>query len=308
VFDQASTLRRLMQDFAAQDSLPYGGSRGASGYEQAPIPRVLAVSGGKGGVGKTLTTANLGLCFARLGMRTLLIDGDLGLANLDVVLGIHPKATIEDVLNGEASLKSVIVQGPGGLRVVPAMSGVLKTSELGRMQKLLLLDSLDSLDEEFDIVLVDTPAGVSRNVQYWTASAAEVIVIATPEPTSLADAYATMKILKETTSEYRFKLLVNMVKSEAEGLRVFEKLSSFADEYLKVRVEYLGAVPFDECLRMSVRERVPCVQKYPLSPASQSFRNISSQILATAGEIPAKGTVQFFWRRMIVSGEQEIFS
>jgi flagellar biosynthesis protein FlhG len=270
------------------------------------MPRVLAVSGGKGGVGKTLTTANLGLCFANLGMRTLLIDGDFGLANLDVVLGVRVRHTIDDVLSGEKELSSVVLEAHAGLDVIPASSGVLKVPELGPVQKLVLLDQIEALDVEYDVVLVDTPAGVSRNVQGWTTSCADVVVIATPEPTSLADAYATMKILHQSTRETKFKLVVNMVKSEDEALRVYEKLSSLAEEYLNVRVEFLGGIPFDEAMRRSVRERVPCVQRYPFAPAAASLRNIARQILAEPREDAAKGTAQFFWRRMLAQGNMEV--
>ena len=302
MFDQASTLRRLMRE---------AGAFALTGVEQtrnapAPLPRVLAITGGKGGVGKTLTTANLGLCLANLGMRTLLIDGDFGLANLDVVLGVRVRHTIDDVLAGEQELSSVVVRCPQGLDVIPASSGVLKVPELGPMQKLALLDKIEALDEEYDVVLIDTPAGVSRSVQGWTASSADVVVVATPEPTSLADAYATMKILNHTTRETRFKLIVNMARGEGEALQVYERLSSLAEEHLNVRVEYLGCILFDEAMRASVRERVPCVQRYPFAPASASLRQIAKSLLSQPHENAAKGTSQFFWRRMISNTRSDV--
>jgi flagellar biosynthesis protein FlhG len=263
----------------------------------------MAVTGGKGGVGKTLTTANLGLCFANLGMRPLLIDGDFGLANLDVVMGVRVRHTIDDVLAGEQELSSVVVRGPQGVDILPASSGVLKVPELGPVQKLALLDAIDALDEEYDIVLIDTPAGVSRSVQAWTSASAEVILVATPEPTSLADAYATMKILNQTTRETSFRLVVNMARDEEEALRVYERLSSLAEEYLSVRVGYLGCVVFDEAMRQAVRERSPCVQRYPFSRASANLREMARQIACEPREGASKGTAQFFWRRMLQSGE-----
>lgn len=296
MFDQATTLRRLMNE------ITFNANPGLSPKKivpPSPTPRVFAVTGGKGGVGKTLTTANLGLCFARLGMRTLLIDGDLGLANLDVVLNVRPQFTLDDVLSGDRELRDCIVTGPDGLRLIPASSGVLKIAELGRVQKLVLLDQIESLDEEFDAVFIDTAAGVSKNVQFWTSTAAEIIVVVTPEPTAMADGYATMKILNQTTGETRFKLVVNMVRSEQEGLRVYEKLSTLAADYLQVKVEFLGSVPFEESVRESVRERVPFVQKYPFSEASRGTRNIANQLLSEQNPESAKGTMQFFWRRMI---------
>ncbi|APJ05040.1 hypothetical protein AXG55_01780 [Silvanigrella aquatica] len=275
---------------------------------QPKIPTVLAVSGGKGGVGKTLTTANLGLCMARMGMRTLLIDGDFGLANLDVVLNLRPQFTLDDVLCGERHLKDIIMTGAEGIRVIPSSSGVMKVPELDKLQKLMLLDQIESLDEEFDVVIIDTPAGVSKNVQYWTSSSSEVIMVVTPEPTSLADCYASIKILSQMTAEKTFKLIVNMVRNDIEAKKIYEKISSLSDEYLQVRVDYLGYIPFDESVRNSVRERVPYVQKYPFSSASQGLRDISRQIVTqgTVGQL--KGTMQFFWRKMVSAHTPDILS
>jgi flagellar biosynthesis protein FlhG len=301
MFDQASSLRELMRNFQKDSQVVV-----QKNEYQNKIPTVLAVSGGKGGVGKTLTTANLGLCMARMGMRTLLIDGDFGLANLDVVLNLRPQYTLDDVLCGERHLKDIIITGIEGVRVIPSSSGVMKVPELDKIQKLMLLDQIESLDEEFDVVLIDTPAGVSKNVQYWTSSAAEVIMVVTPEPTSLADCYASIKILSQMTLEKSFKLIVNMVKSDIEAKKIYEKISTLSDEYLQVRVEYLGFIPFDEAMRNSIRERIPCVQKYPFSLASQGLRDIARQIVTqgTVGQL--KGTMQFFWRKMVSANTPDI--
>lgn len=273
------------------------------------VPWVLAVTGGKGGVGKTLTTANLGLCLSRLGMRTLLIDGDFGLANLDVVLNLRAPFTLDDVLAGERYLHDIIIDGPEGLRVVPAGSGLLKVSELSRAHKILLMDQLESLDEEFDIVIIDTPAGISQNVQYWTASAVEVVVVVTPEPASMADAYATMKVLSQTTHQSRFRMIANMVRSDAEGLMVYEKMATIAEEHLRIGVDFLGSIPFDETVRTAVRERVPFVQRYPFSAAARGMRAVSAQLVAERNRAPKpKGTVQLFWRRLITGNQSELFS
>jgi flagellar biosynthesis protein FlhG len=301
VFDQASSLRELMRNVQKDNKIV-----DPKIFYQPKIPTVLAISGGKGGVGKTLTTANLGLCMARMGMRTLLIDGDFGLANLDVVLNLRPQFTLDDVLCGERHLKEIIMTGPEGIRVIPSSSGVMRVPELDKLQKLMLLDQIESLDEEFDVVIIDTPAGVSKNVQYWTQSAAEVIMVVTPEPTSLADCYASIKILSQVTSENTFKLIVNMVRNDAEAKKIYEKISTLADEYLQVRVDYLGYIPFDESVRSSVRERSPYVQKYPFSLASQGVRDISRQIVTqgTVGQL--KGTMQFFWRKMVSANTPDI--
>lgn len=313
MFDQATTLRRLMEE-ARVPSAPGATSstkQEAHHYNSRPnrkAPRVITVTGGKGGVGKTLTTANLGLCFVREGMRTLLVDGDFGLANLDVVLNLRADSTLDDVLVGERELKDVIVAGPEGLRLIPASSGMPRVSELGKMQKMVLIDQIESIQDDFDIVLIDTPAGVSQNVQYWAASAAEVILVATPEPTSLADAYATMKVLSQTNNETTFKLIVNMARNDDEAMRVYERLSSVAAEYLQVKVDFVGHIPFCDSVRNSVRERTPYVQRYPFSAASRGVRSIAREILFNSDMPQPKGTMQFFWKRLVAGQNAEMFS
>ena len=301
MFDQASSLREMMRNIQKEDINFHKPIQ----YKQK-IPTVLAVSGGKGGVGKTLTTANLGLCMARMGMRTLLIDGDFGLANLDVVLNLRPQFTLDDVLCGERHLKDIIMTGTEGVRIIPSSSGVMRVPELDKLQKIMLLDQIESLDEEFDVVIIDTPAGVSKNVQYWTSSSSEIIMVVTPEPTSLADCYASIKILSQTTAETNFKLIVNMVRNDIEAKKIYEKISTLSDEYLQVRVEYLGHIPFDEVVRNSVRDRVPYVQKYPFSQASQGLRDISRQIITQGKVGQLKGTMQFFWRKMVAANSPDI--
>ncbi len=301
MIDQAATLREMMRDISHQSI-----TKNTNSINSPNIPSVLAISGGKGGIGKTLTTANLGLCMARMGMRTLLIDGDFGLANLDVILNLRPRFTLDDVLCGERHLKEIIMTGPEGVRIIPSSSGVMKVSELDNLQKLVLLDQVEELDEEFDVVIIDTPAGVSKNVQYWTTSSSEVIMVVTPEPTSLADCYASIKILSQTTNETSFKLIVNMAQNDQEAKRIYEKISLLAEEYLGVRIEYLGGIPFDDSVKSSVRERVPYVQRYPFSAASNGMREIARQIITQSSVGKVKGTMQFFWRRIV--NNKEIFN
>ncbi len=300
MFDQASSLREIMRDVSLHQMVQQNINTNVS----QKIPSVIAISGGKGGIGKTLTTANLGLCMARMGMRTLLIDGDFGLANLDVVLNMRPDFTLDDVLSGERHIKQIIMDGPEGLRVIPSSSGVMKVPELDHIQKLALLDQIDELDEEFDLIIIDTPAGVSKNVQYWTTSSTEIIMIVTPEPTSLADCYASIKILAQTTNETNFKLIINMAQNEIEAKRIYEKISLLSDEYIGARIEYLGFIPFDDSVKKSVRERSSYVQKYPFSPASQGMREIARQIMLNGNLGKFKGTTQFFWKKMIKSGNE----
>ncbi len=302
MFDQAETLRRLMDEQSQRGEptpvLKEGGS--------PSIPRVIAVSGGKGGVGKTLLTANLGLACADLGQRVLLIDGDLGLSNLDVVLNLKTRGSLDNVLAGECRLSDIIVQVSSGLDIIPASSGYLRVPELTRIHKLMLLDQIDELNVQYDLVLIDTAAGVSRTVQYWAASAAEVVIVVTPEPTSLADGYATMKILRETTQETRFGLIVNMAQNQEEALHVYERFSSVSEEFLGVHVSFIGTVPSDNCAKMSVMHRTPLVKSFPFSNAAKGVGQIAAYLQDKSDTANAKGTVQFFWKRMVNYGYSEV--
>lgn len=264
-----------------------------------PAPKVIAISGGKGGVGKTLLAANLSYACATLGCRTLVIDGDLGLSNLDVVMNLRPSGSIDDVLSGECSLRSVLMPYAPGLDLLPASSGFLKVPELAQLHKMILLEQIEELDGLYDLIVIDSAAGVSKTVQHWAASAGQIIIVVTPEPTSLADGYATMKILADTVGESSFSLVVNMAASENESLDIFGKFSTVAEEFLGAHVRYLGHIPIDPHVRSSVRQRSLLCRHFPFSAASVAINALAAQISMNSDMSRAKGTSQFFWRRMI---------
>jgi flagellar biosynthesis protein FlhG len=305
MFDNRDALQRLLENRYSTDmGLPpnhYDSSRTLS-----PAPQVIAVSGGKGGVGKTMLTTNLAIACADLGKRVLLIDGDLGLSNVDVLLNLRPRASIDNVLAGECRLSDVVIKFTPWLDVIPASSGHLKVPDLSHLHKIMLLDQVDELETQYDLVLIDTSAGVSRTVQYWAASAARVAIVVTPEPTSLADGYATMKILNETTRENRFSLIVNMVQSLTESMSVYERFSTVAEEFLGVHVSLMGGIVFDQNVRSSIMQRSPLVKTFPFSKSAQSIVQIATQINENNDAGNAKGTAQFFWKRMINYSHSEV--
>jgi flagellar biosynthesis protein FlhG len=268
----------------------------------AAPPRVIAISGGKGGVGKTLIASNLAYACASLGMRTLIIDGDLGLSNLDVVMNLRTRGSIDDVLAGECDLEKVLIPYGTCLDVLPASSGFLKVPDLDKMHKLVLLEQIEALDGRYDLILIDTPAGVSRTVQHWASSAAQVVIVVTPEPTSLADGYATMKILNHTINESEFHLVVNMCNSEEEALHVYDRFSTVAEEYLGAKVHFLGSVQQDQNAKASIRNRALLCRHFPFSRAAVAINSIAAQLSANSDISHAKGTAQFFWRRMVNYG------
>ena len=196
--------------------------------------RVIAVTSGKGGVGKTNIVANLGYALNKLGKKVLVIDADLGLGNLDVLLGIAPRYNLSHVIVGEKNIREIIVDYAGMMKILPAASGVQELSRLTKEQKIKILTALDSLTDSIDIIIIDTAAGISSNVMYFNMSAQEIIVVVSPEPTSITDAYALMKVLSVKYSKKYFKLLVNMVDSDLEANEVFRQLSLVADRFLDI--------------------------------------------------------------------------
>ncbi|RPH77119.1 MAG: flagellar synthesis regulator FleN, partial [Nitrospiraceae bacterium] len=237
--------------------------------QERPCTRVIAVTSGKGGVGKTNVVANLAVELARAGKRVLVLDADLGLGNIDVLLGLVPRYTLEHVLCGSHRLSDIILQGPAGIQVLPAGSGLPQLTSLTDSQQLILQTELEHTADTVEVLLIDTGAGVSPNVTYFASAAQETIVIISPEPTSLTDAYALMKVLCRQHRERRFKVLVNLVKSHREATQTFRKLDRAAERFLNIRLEYLGCIPLDDYLPMAVIQQKAVTELFPCSPASR---------------------------------------
>jgi flagellar biosynthesis protein FlhG len=271
---------------------------GVRPQEEAQAPRVISVTSGKGGVGKTNVVANLAVALAQRGQRVLVLDADLGLANLDVLLGLSPRYNIRHVLAGEKRLEEVVIDGPGGIRVLPASSGVQELTQLGEEQKLLLMGELDALEPACDFLLIDTGAGISPNVTYFNLAALERIVVVTPEPTSITDAYALVKVMATRHATRSFKLLVNQVRDEADAREVFAKLVRVIDRFIgEVSLEALGWVPTDSSVPRAVLRQRAVVELYPECPASRGFARVAETILSSSAG-PADGNIKFFWRRL----------
>lgn len=263
--------------------------------------RVVSVSSGKGGVGKTALVANVGVSLAKKGFNVLILDADLGLANIDVVFGLTPPYNLNHFFSGEKGLDSIMVEGPHGLRILPAGSGLQSFIHLDSELKLKLLDGLDSLDTEFDFVLIDTEAGISENVTYFSTAAQEILLITTPDPTAITDVYALMKLLFTKYHEKHFNLVVNMVKDEDEALEVFRKLSIVANRYLDISIDYFGSIPFNNQMAESIRKQQVIVELYPHSATAQAFAGLAGHISSIAAARNPKGSVQFFWKKLLRS-------
>lgn len=253
----------------------------------APAPRrarITAVTSGKGGVGKTFVSANLATALARRGERVLVLDADLGLANLDVVLNLFPKITLHDVFTGKHTLDEAVLPAPGGFSVLLAGSGMVEYSRLTPEVREQLLSVIEAVTPRFDRVLLDTGAGISDVVLFTVSLADDVLVVATPEPTSLTDAYATIKVLATTQQRREVQLLVNQANRPGEGKVIRGQLQQVVDRYVSpgaggpVKLELVGEVPIDPAVREAVQRRQLLLEAFPGSAAARAMGVVAQKI------------------------------
>ncbi|WP_100642109.1 MinD/ParA family protein [Alteromonas facilis] len=276
--DQASGLRRM---------------------KQSRLIKVIAVTGGKGGVGKTNITLNTAVAMAKQGQRVLVLDADLGLANVDVMLGLRVDKNLSHVLSGECTLDEVLVTGPHGIKIAPATSGSQSMTELTPTQHAGLIRAFSELKTPIDVLIVDTAAGISDMVLSFSRAAQDILVVVCDEPTSLTDAYALIKILNREHGVFKFKVVANMVRNEREGRELFNKLSKVTGRFLDVALELVATVPFDENIRKAVRKQTPIVDAFPASPAALAI----SDLARAAGQWPIPeqpgGHLEFFLEQLL---------
>jgi flagellar biosynthesis protein FlhG len=242
--------------------------------------RVIAITSGKGGVGKTSIVANLGYAFTKMGKKVLILDADLGLGNLDVLLGLAPRFNLSHVIMEEKTIEDILVEGPGRMKILPASSGIQELTNLTRKQKINILTQLDLLTDQVDVLFIDTAAGISPNVMDFNATAQEIVVVVSPEPTSITDAYALMKVLSLKYSEKVCKLLVNMASRPEEGREVFRQLHLVTDRFLDIDIEYLGCILNDDKVTRGVKNQKIVSELYPDTQASKCFKDLARKISA----------------------------
>jgi flagellar biosynthesis protein FlhG len=270
-----------------------------------PTPvRVIAVTGGKGGVGKTNITVNLGIALAELGKRVMVLDADLGLANIDVVLGLHARRNLSHVMSGESTLEEIMVTGPKGLKVIPGASGMQHMAELSPAEHAGLIHAFSEVANDVDVLLIDTAAGISDLVVSFSRAAQEQIVVVCDEPASITDAYAIIKLLNREHGVSRFRVLSNMVKSVQEGRDLYNKMCRVTDQYLDVMLTYMGGIPYDEQLRKAVKSQKPVVDAYPRSRVAQAFKNLAKKADNWPVPTGVSGDLQFFVERLIQFSSQ----
>jgi flagellar biosynthesis protein FlhG len=303
--DQATGLRKMVK--GKSDKIYRLRSKDENkSSSQLTKPKVIAITSGKGGVGKTNAVGNLAVACQRMGKKVLIFDADLGLANIDIIFGINPKHTIDSVIKGERELSQIIVKGPEGVAVMPASSGVQELAHLTEGQKINLLNEFDSLNNNFDIFLIDTAAGISSNVIYFNLAAQERVLVVTPEPTSITDAYALMKVMFNQYGTKSFLLLINMVNNEKEARSVYKNLSKVAARFMAgVSIDYAGFIPWDSRLQEAVTRREPVVCCYPESSSSKSFHELAHYLVEQTAKRPIDGNIKFFLKRLMAGAPNQ---
>lgn len=276
--DQASSLRRM---------------------NHSSLTKVIAVTGGKGGVGKTNVTLNTAIAMAKQGKHVMVLDADLGLANVDVMLGLRVEKNLSHVLSGECTLEDILVEGPHGVKIAPATSGTQSMAELNPTQHAGLIRAFSELRIPIDVLLVDTAAGISDMVLSFAKASQDILMVVCNEPTSLTDAYALIKILNRQHGVFRFKVVANMVRNMREGQELFAKLSKVTNRFLDVALELVATVPYDENIRKAVRKQRSIVDAFPSSPASVAISGLAKQALSWPVPAQPGGHLEFFLEQLV---------
>jgi len=268
-------------------------------------PVVISITSGKGGVGKTNISVNLAYLLGYKGYRTLLLDADLGLGNVDVLLGINPEFNIFHLLSNQIGLNDVIYQTKYNFSILPAPSGVTEFLTLTPGQKLEFLEILDPLEDKLDFFLVDTGAGINDNVLYFNMAAQYRIVVLTPEPTSLTDSYALIKVLNLKHKVHNFHIIVNLCKDLIHAKNIFKRLYLACDHFLKeVSLNFLGYIPRDKNVIEAVKEQVPFCEKYPKTSATKGLSNVVNNVITLKNyKKNVDGNIKFFWKKLLFQGE-----
>lgn len=261
--------------------------------------QVIAVSGGKGGVGKSNISVNLGIALAQKGRRVVLLDADLGLANIDVLLGITANRNMADVLAGDCDLRDILVNGPGGIRIVPASSGTQRMTQLSSMEHAGLINAFSELGDQIDVLIVDTAAGISESVVSFLRASQELLLVVCDEPTSITDCYALIKLMNRDYATNRFRILANQVRNEQEGRHLFEKLTRVTERFLDVALQYVGMVPYDEAVKKAVQRQKAVLEAYPRAKASLAIKALAEKVDSWPLPSSPRGHLEFFVERLV---------
>ncbi len=261
--------------------------------------QVIAVTSGKGGAGKTTVATNLAANLSKQGKSVLLMDADLGLANVDVMLGLQSHYNLSHVLDGQCHLSDIIVNGPEGIRIVPASSGIQRMAQLGATEHLGLINSFSELPWAIDTLVIDTAAGINNTVTHFCQAAGEVLVVLCDDPASLTDGYALIKVLNQQYGVKRFHTMANRVGGDEQGFELYKRLLQTADQFLNVDINYLGSIPEDDYLQRASRMQRLVTSAYPQSPSARAFARLASEVSRLEPQTELGSTLSFFPERKI---------
>ncbi|MDD4890319.1 MAG: MinD/ParA family protein [Phycisphaerae bacterium] len=281
MLDQATRLRELVEARERGETIPANDATPDSRNDRSRIaPRVIAIASGKGGVGKSHVAANLAYCISRAGRKTLLVDADLGMANLDLLLGLTPGRNLGHVVTGQVDLGATLMEGPGGMLFLPGASGLARAADLSENERGRLMDQLFCLEESAELIIIDTGAGISRNVIAFASAADDVLVVTTPEPTAMTDAYALIKVLHGTGYDGRIGVVVNQAVDRAEGRGVYTRLAKTTARFIGRTIYDLGFLPADPQVGLAARNRRPVVACQPAAKVSRAMVELAARLLA----------------------------
>lgn len=273
-----------------------GGAR-----QQRPV-RTIAVTGGKGGVGKTSVSVNLGVALAKMGERVCLFDADMSMANVDVLLGLRAPFNLSHVLDGTHTLKEVMIEGPGGLKIIPGASGIRRLANLSAPENAGLIHAFTEVSDDLDVLIIDTAAGISDSVLSFCRAAMETLVVVCDEPASITDAYALIKVLNRDYGVNRIRIVANMAQSPSHGAALFDKIAKVCERFLDIQLQYAGAVPFDPNLRAAIQQQSAVVVSRPVSPAAKALNQLARSTMSWPLPSGPSGYLQFFVERLVQSG------
>lgn len=272
-----------------------------SAGQQRPV-RTIAITGGKGGVGKTSVSVNLGVALSKMGERVCLLDADMSMANVDVLLGLRAPYNLSHVLDGIHGLKEVMIEGPGGLKIIPGSSGVRRMANLSSVENAGLIQAFSELADDIDVLLIDTAAGISDSVLSFCRAAMEVLVVVCDEPASITDAYALIKVLNREYGVSKVRIVANMAQSPSHAMALFDKIASVCERFLDVQVSYAGPVPFDPSLRVAIQQQTSVVLSKPFSPSGKALSLLAREVMRWPVPMGPSGYLQFFVERLVQSG------
>lgn len=266
--------------------------------QRRPV-KVIAVTSGKGGVGKTNVATNLAVALAKRQRNVMLLDADFGLANVDVLLGLQPRCNLSHVVSGETDLEGTIIEGPHGVRIVPAASGNFRMTDIPPVSQAAIVQAFSHLCEQPDVLVVDTAAGISESVARFVQAAQEAVIVVCDEPSSITDAYALMKVFSRHYGIERFHVMTNQTRGESHGRQLFEKIRKVTDRYLDVILRHTGNVPLDPYLRRAVQEQRAVVDAYPKSPAGMAFTRLAGALDELPVNGASRGGIEFFFEHLL---------